>query len=79
MNLLLDPEFIDTIAVLPAYQKLASDPGFKEFQGVVAYLETTLGMEWKAAVRKLLGGGVTFAILPDDAVNLMTTVLKLLG
>ncbi len=71
LNLVLDPEFIETITALPAYQKIASDPGFKEFQGVIAYLEATLGTEWKAAIRKLIGEGVTFAILPSDSVLLM--------
>jgi hypothetical protein len=66
LDLLLDPKLAETITSLPVYQKQASQPGFKQFLGVIAYLESTLGTDWRTGVRRLLGGGITLAILPDD-------------
>ncbi|MHC4176229.1 MAG: hypothetical protein ACYSWU_01910, partial [Planctomycetota bacterium] len=55
----------------PAYQKAAAQPGFKEFMGVLKYLETMVGSDWKTALRKLTGGGVTFAASPQGTVWLI--------
>ena len=68
LDLFLDPKFAEAISSLSVYQQQASQPGFKEFLGVIAYLEATLGTDWKTAVRKLLGGGITLAVLPNDTV-----------
>jgi hypothetical protein len=61
LDLVLDPKSGEAITALPAYQKQASQPGFKQFLGVVSYLETMVGSDWRTALRKLAGGGLTFA------------------
>jgi len=71
LDLALDPKTTDAVASLPAYQKLAAQPGFKQFKGVIDYLEFKLETDWRAGLRKLVGGGVTFAVLPGEQVVLI--------
>ena len=71
LDLALAPKTVEAVTSLPPYQKLASQPGFQQFRGAVDYLEFKLKTDWKTAVRKLLGGGVTFAVAPGDAVLLI--------
>jgi hypothetical protein len=67
----LDPKVCAAVTSLPVYQQATAQPGFKQFLGVIGYLERTLGTDWKTGLRKLLGGGVTFAAGPDGGVLLM--------
>jgi hypothetical protein len=53
------------------YQKQSSSPKFREFLGIVRYLEATLGTDWRTALTKLTGGGITFAICPKETVILI--------
>lgn len=71
LDLFAGEKAIKFITSLPVYQKQASSPKFKEFLGVVSYLETTLGTDWRTGLAKLTGGGVTFAICPQDTVILI--------
>jgi hypothetical protein len=71
LNLLAGEKAVKFITSLPVYQKQASNPKFTEFIGVVRYLETTLGTDWRTGLAKLTGGGVTFAICPEDTVILI--------
>ena len=71
LDLALDPEVADTITGLPAFQRQASQAGFRQFMGVIDYLELRLGTDWRTALRKLVGGGVTFAAGPKESVILM--------
>jgi len=67
IDLLLDPKFLDTVTNTDAYQKVTAQPGFKQFVGIIRYLEMRLNVEWQDAVRKLLGN-VTVAAGPNGAV-----------
>ena len=71
LDLFAGEKAIEFITSLPAYQKQASNPKFKEFLGIVAYLEATLGTDWRTALTKLTGGGITFAVCPEDTVILI--------
>ena len=71
LDLFAGDKAIKFITSLPVYQKQASNPKFKEFLGVVRYLETTLGTDWRTGLAKLTGGGVTLAICPEDTVILI--------
>ena len=71
LDLFAGEKAIKFITSLPVYQKQASSPKFKEFLGVVSYLETTLGTDWRTGLAKLTGGGITFAICPEDTVILI--------
>jgi len=68
LDLLLAPRMSKAVTSLPIFQAQASQPGFQQFLGLISFLEIKLETKWPAGVRKLLGGGVTFAALPEDAV-----------
>lgn len=59
------------ITALPLYRKQASTPQFKEFLNLVKFLEDTLGTDWRTGLAKLTGGGITFAICPEDTLILI--------
>ncbi len=71
LDVVLDPKTAEAVTSLPAYQRAASQPGFNEFLGVVRYLETTLGTDWRTGLRKLAGGGAALAVSPNDTVLLI--------
>jgi len=59
------------ITALPVYQKQASTPKFKELLNLINFLEITLDTNWRTGLAKLTGGGITFAICPEDTVILI--------
>ena len=59
------------ISALPLYKKQASTPKFKEFLNLINFMEITLDTNWRTGLAKLTGGGVTFAICPEDTVLLI--------
>jgi len=71
LDLFAGEKAIKFITSLPVYQKQASSPKFKEFLGVVSYLEATLGTDWRTGLAKLTGRGITFAICPENTVILI--------
>ena len=81
LDLVLDPKMADKITSLPAYEELASQPGFQQFTNLIEFLELRLGTDWRMGLRKLVGGGVTFAVGPKESVLLMIDAkdAKMLG
>jgi len=71
LDLALDPEVADTITGLPAFQRQASQAGFRQFMGVIKFLEVQLDTDWRTGLRKLVGGGITLAAGPKESVILM--------
>jgi len=71
LDLFAGEKAVEFITSLPAYQKQASNPKFREFLGIVGYLEATLGTDWRTALAKLTGGGITLAVCPEDTVLLI--------
>ncbi|HUT12136.1 MAG TPA: DUF3352 domain-containing protein [Thermoguttaceae bacterium] len=71
LDLAFDPKMIEAVASLPAYQKQAEQPGFRQFLQVVRFLEMTLDTPWPTGVRKLVGGGVTLAASADGGALLI--------
>jgi len=71
LDLLLNPKLIEAITNSPAYKKQASNAAFRQVQQMVGFLELRFGTNWQSAVRKLLGGGVTFAAGPHNATLLV--------
>ena len=59
------------ITALPLYQKQASTPKFKEFLNLINFMEITLDTDWRTGLAKLTGGGITFAICPEDTLILI--------
>jgi len=59
------------ITALPLYQKQASTPQFKELLNLINFMEITLDTDWRTGLAKLTGGGITFAVCPQDTVLLI--------
>ena len=59
------------ITALPLYKQQASKPQFQEFLNIVSFIETTLGTDWRTALEKLTGAGITLAVCPEDTVFLI--------
>ncbi|MHC4628559.1 MAG: hypothetical protein ACYTDV_16400, partial [Planctomycetota bacterium] len=59
------------VKALPAYQQQASNPQFQQFLAVVSYMESQLNTDWRTALARLTGGGITLAICPEETVILI--------
>jgi hypothetical protein len=71
LELIAGEKAIEAVTALPAYKKLASGPQFMELLNIVDFLEITLGTDWRTGLAKLTGGGITFAVCPEDTVLLI--------
>ena len=71
LELITGDKATEAVTALPAYKKLASGPKFMELLNIVDFLELTLGTDWRTGLAKLTGGGVTFAVCPEDTVLLI--------
>ena len=71
LELLAGEKATAAITALPVYQKQASTPKFKEFLNLINFLEITLDTDWRTGLAKLTGGGITFAICPEDTIILI--------
>lgn len=71
LDLMTSERMTETLASLPFYQKLTTTTGFNDFFSVIESLETSLGMEWREALKKLTGGGIILAVRPNDTVLLI--------
>lgn len=71
LDLLAGDKAIAFITALPAYKQQASRPQFREFLNLVRFMETALDADWRTAMGKLAGGGITLAVCPDETVMLI--------
>ena len=71
LELLAGKKATAAITALPLYQEQVSKPQFQEFLTLLGYMETELGTDWRTALAKLTGGGITFAVCPEDTVLLI--------
>jgi hypothetical protein len=58
------------VTASPLYKEQASKPQFKEFLNIINFVEITLDTDWRTGLAKLTGGGITFAVCPEDTVLL---------
>jgi hypothetical protein len=59
------------ITALPLYRQQVSKPQFQELLNVVKFMETALDTDWRTGLAKLTGGGITFAVCPEETVLLI--------
>ena len=71
LELFAGDKAIAFVTALPAYREQASKPQFKQFLGIVGSMEIQLGTDWRTALGKLTGGGITLAVCPDETVMLI--------
>lgn len=66
LDFAFDPRVEEIVTRFPGYREWTTTKGFRDFKGVVAYLESRLNTDWKTGLHRLLGGGVTMAVLPGQ-------------
>ena len=64
LDLVLRPKLVEAVAASPVYKAQTDNQGFRDFQGLVRTLEQRLEAKWPAILRRLLGGGATWAVGP---------------
>jgi len=72
LDLILRPELIEAVKASPAYRAWAAEPGrawaaepgFRQFQNVITSFERRFKTDWQTILRRLTGGGVTWAVGP---------------
>lgn len=68
LDVALTPKTTAMVEALPAYQKAAAQPDFRELVKAVDYLERGLRVDWQTGLKKFFGGGLTISVHPHDAV-----------
>ncbi len=63
---ILTDKLIEKVTSHPAYKEATSDPGFQQVMNLVQYFEKKFDTDWKTILGKLVGGGVTLAIGPNE-------------
>jgi hypothetical protein len=71
LELLTGEKATEAITSLPLFQKQASTPQFTELLNLINFMETTLDTNWRTGLAKLTGGGITFAVCPENTVLLI--------
>ncbi|MEW6745006.1 MAG: hypothetical protein AB1486_19815 [Planctomycetota bacterium] len=71
LELLAAEPVLASLRAMPAFQRPTATQELKEFYDLVAFLEASLGADWRTLLAKLAGGGVTFAAGPRNTTVLM--------
>ena len=71
LEAVLCPEAVSAVTSNSAYKHLTSQDGYKQFEQGLRFIEASLGTDWQNGIKQLLGGGVTFAVRPDESVSLI--------
>jgi hypothetical protein len=71
LDLAFDPRMTEKVASVPAYKQIVSTPDAQQFFAVIRFLEASLGTDWRTALDKSIGGGITLAACPDDVALLI--------
>ncbi|MHC4740520.1 MAG: hypothetical protein ACYS8Z_01335, partial [Planctomycetota bacterium] len=71
LDLFTGKDAAEAIASLPGYEGVISSPNVRELINLIGFIETTLETDWRTALAKITGGGITFAVCPDDVVLLI--------
>ena len=66
LDMLTGKEATAALNALPAYKSLMSSPKSQELLTMLGFVESTLGTDWRTGLAKITGGGITFAICPED-------------
>ena len=75
LDLALRPGLIKAIESSPPYKAQLANEGFVQFQKLVQSLEGRMEAKWPAILRRLVGGGVTWALGPNKGYVLIVDSL----
>ncbi|MBM4028644.1 MAG: hypothetical protein FJ280_25095 [Planctomycetes bacterium] len=68
LELFTGSQMTQAITATPFYRGLLAQPGFQEFLKGIKFLEISLETDWRTGLAKLVGGGITVAVCPQDTV-----------
>ena len=68
---LLDDRITSAVTASPQYQAVAANAGFKQLAGLIKHYQDKYQVDFRGLCGKLLGGGVTLAISPNDSALLI--------
>jgi len=66
LDMLAGKEATAALTALPAYKSLMSSAQSQELLTMIGFIEGMLGTDWRTGLAKLTGGGITFAICPEE-------------
>ncbi len=66
LDLALRPALIKAVESSPVYKAQSASVGFRQFRSVVKSLERRLEADWQSLLRRLVGGGATWAVGPNN-------------
>lgn len=66
LSLLRDEEVTQLITSSAGWRAFRETDDYRELRGVVTYLEGALELDWRTALERLTGGGITLAIGPNE-------------
>ena len=75
LDLALRPGLIQEVESSPVYKAQAAKPGFRQFRNVVRSLERRFETDWQSILRRLAGGGATWAVGPNKGNLLIVDAL----
>jgi len=71
LDRILTDKMIETVTALPAYKEQASKPGSQHVRNLVQFFENKFDSDWKTILGKLVGGGITLAVGPNETIVLV--------
>ena len=71
MDGILTDKVIETVTAHPAYKQQVAKPEFQHVRNLVQYFEQKFDTDWKTILGKLVGGGITLAVGPNEATVLV--------
>ena len=74
-DVILQPELVKAVESSAAYKAQAAKPDFRQMQNMVKSFERQFQADWQTIVRRLTGGGVTWAVGPGNASLLIMDAL----
>lgn len=71
LSFLFDPGLVEAITQTDGFKQYKASGDYKQLVQVIRFLEMQLGVDWQTGLKKLLGDGITAAVLPGGAFVLM--------
>ncbi len=75
LDLILQPKLIEAVESSSVWKAQTANKGFKQFRSLVRLLERRLETDWQSIIRRLTGGGVTWAVGPGKSNLLIVDAL----
>lgn len=74
-DLLRDEEIIEFVTSSAGWRAFCEKDDYQKLSGGVGYLEAALGLDWRTALQRLTGGGMTLAVGPNQETLLIVEAM----